>query len=520
MQLAVVHYHLERGGVTQLIRNQFAALAAASPRPPQIDVVLLHGGRCGGWPEGERHNGLSDLQIRLRAVEGLDYDAGIDADTLARRLRAALHEFGGNRDTTVVHVHNHALGKNPALPGALRILAGDGFRLLLQIHDFAEDFRPGVYRGLCQAWSTGDGADPGRILYPQAEHIHYAALNSRDCDVLRRAGCHRSRLHLMPNCVVEPGTLPARNSARLRLERQFGVARQPAYVLYPVRGIARKNVGELLFLSALAAGQAHFGLTLAPANPRERPLYQRWRQLAGDLRLPCLLEVGGHNGLGFLENLAAADRIVTTSLAEGFGMAFLESWLADRPLAGRDLPEITVDFRAAGIDLHALYARISVPMDWIGWRSFSDALSAAYTHVLSAYGLDFPAPQQLQAEIKSLVQADTVDFGVLVPELQAAVIRRAHDDASQRRVIRDLNPGLSRTWQLPTPEEMNLVQQNARRVRASYTADVCGNRLLLVYRKLLDADAGPLEAEFISSRRILQEFLRLDRFHPLRSGLY
>ena len=37
-----------------------------------------------------------------------------------------------------------------------------------------------------------------------------------------------------------------------------------------------------------------------------------------------------------------------TSLAEGFGMVFLESWLAECPLLGRDLPEITRDFVEAG----------------------------------------------------------------------------------------------------------------------------------------------------------------------------
>lgn len=518
MQLAVVHYHLEQGGVTQVIRNQLAAMAAASSRPPRIDVVLLHGGRRGGWSEDERPGGFSGLRVRLRAVKGLDYDAEVDPVALARRLSEALHELGWERQTTVVHVHNHALGKNPALPGALRMLAGEGFRLLLQIHDFAEDFRPEVYRQLCEALLCDD--DPGRTLYPQAEHIHYAALNSRDCDVLRRAGCDRSRLHLMPNCIVQPATLPARDRARSQLEQRLGVARQVAYVLYPVRGIARKNVGELLLLSALSGGQAHFGLTLAPANPRERPLYERWRQLAARLRLPCLLEVGGSDGIGYRENLAAADRIITTSLAEGFGMAFLESWLAGRPLGGRDLPEITLDFRAAGIDLHGLYARIGIPIDWIGWRSFCEALSTAYTQVLTAYRLAPPAPRLLRADVESLVQANTVDFGMLDADLQTAVIRRVHDDVSQRHVIRDLNPGVSRTWQLPRPEEMRLVDDNARRVRAAYTADVSGKRLLLVYRRLLDAEAAPLEERFISSHQILREFLRLERFYPLRAGLY
>ena len=48
--------------------------------------------------------------------------------------------------------------------------------------------------------------------------------------------------------------------------------------------------------------------------------------------------MGAPGGLEFFENLAAADAVATTSLAEGFGMVFLEAWLAGRPLVGRDLP--------------------------------------------------------------------------------------------------------------------------------------------------------------------------------------
>ena len=42
--------------------------------------------------------------------------------------------------------------------------------------------------------------------------------------------------------------------------------------------------------------------------------------------------------------MASAHRLVTTSVAEGFGLAFLEPWLFGKGLLGRNLPEITVDF--------------------------------------------------------------------------------------------------------------------------------------------------------------------------------
>ena len=71
---------------------------------------------------------------------------------LAGQLRRQLSALGFQPDQTVLHVHNHSLGKNASLPGALRLLAEDGYALLLQIHDFAEDCRPRNYCHLIDAW--------------------------------------------------------------------------------------------------------------------------------------------------------------------------------------------------------------------------------------------------------------------------------------------------------------------------------------------------------------------------------
>ena len=105
------------------------------------------------------------------------------------------------------------------------------------------------------------------------------------------------------------------------------------------------------------------------------------------MRLPCRFEVGAPGALTFMENLAAADAILTTSLAEGFGMVMLESWLAGRPLLGRDLPEITPDFVRRGLRLDWLRPRLLVPMEWIGRDRFHRAVVEAYRQTLESYGM-------------------------------------------------------------------------------------------------------------------------------------
>src|SRR5690606_9606678 len=133
--------------------------------------------------------------------------------------------------------------------------------------------------------------------------------------------------------------------------------------------------GEVLLWSALGKDNAFFAVSLPTLNPAEQTQYRKWKQMASDLQLPFIFELGAQGGLEFRESLGAADRILTTSLAEGFGMVFLEAWLAGRPLVGRDLPEITGDFKEAGLDLQALHPVLQVPAELVDRRHLLDQLS-------------------------------------------------------------------------------------------------------------------------------------------------
>ena len=54
--------------------------------------------------------------------------------------------------------------------------------------------------------------------------------------------------------------------------------------------------------------------------------------------------------------------IVSTSVAEGFGLGFLEPWTFDKGLCGRNIPEITNDFSDLGIELDHLYERVETDL--------------------------------------------------------------------------------------------------------------------------------------------------------------
>ena len=111
MRIAIVHYHLQTGGVTRVIQHAGEALDAAGH-----EVLVLT-----GEPAQQGFGG----RVRIEVLSGLGYEerrAAETADTLAAAmLSAAKRQLGGPPD--LWHVHNHCIGKNLALPGALLRLA-------------------------------------------------------------------------------------------------------------------------------------------------------------------------------------------------------------------------------------------------------------------------------------------------------------------------------------------------------------------------------------------------------------
>ncbi|MEA1950085.1 MAG: hypothetical protein U9N87_01785, partial [Planctomycetota bacterium] len=523
MNLAIVHYHLNRGGVTRVIENQLRALDAVldadQPSGEPWRVAILYGGRRKGWIK-KLGRELRSIRLVLVEVPGLEYDSLREStavpapEELAKDLRLAFERHGFAAGTTVVHVHNHALGKNRALPLAVARLAETGFPVLLQIHDFAEDFRPANYRHI-----VGNACDDARRLYPQAEDIHYAALNGRDHGILASAGVEPGRLSLLPNPASLLVDMPRRKDARRRLQQRFDVPAGDRFLLYPIRCIRRKNVGEALLYSALAPEGTVVGMTLAPLNPAELPIYTAWKDCSRRLDLPCRFEVGVHDGLTFAENMAAADAIITTSLAEGFGMVFLESWLAGRPLLGRDLPEITADFRRAGIEFDWLAATLKVPLDWPGEDRFRQAFVETYGRVLESYGRGKPA--DLDEALQSKTAGGMVDFGDLDELMQQSVIERVCVSRQNRDTLLEANPWLTTALRVDADSAADAIEQNAKTIRAGYSLTSSGQSLLALYEKVGQTHpdtAGKIKCQPLPNiDAILDSFLDPRRFRLIRS---
>ena len=472
LRVALVHYHLRPGGVTTVLRHAAAALAERGAA-----CVVLAGAppSAPAWP------------APVVPVPGLDYGGTDSPEALRAALaRAAQGALGAAPD--VWYVHNHALGRNRALPGAVRLLADAGAALLLQPHDFAEDGRPAFYRDLLAA--AGSPASLARLAYPVGPRVHYAALTRSLAALLSRAGAPPEVVHHLPNPVLLDGPPP-------------GPPRGHGHHLYPTRAIRRKNLGEFLLWSAVAPACSRWAVTLAPRSAADAAPYAEWVAFARGHRLPVDFEVGAGGGRTLAELLGDADVIHSCSVAEGFGLAFLEPWLADRPVLGRDLPEVTADFRVAGVHLDHLYARLDVPLGWAGGRdAFAGALAAGLRDARAAYGRA-TAPADVAAAFDAAVRGDAVDFGCLDEPLQQRVIRHLLDAPAD--------------WHAAAPAAVSApaIEANRLAISSAFGAAACGDRLLAACHAAAGARSGPCAS--LDGKFLLDHFLQPQRFRLLRS---
>ena len=448
MKVVFIHHHLRQGGVTRVIEEQIDAIHDAH------EVLVI---------TGEAPAARTPFPVEV--VPSLSYDRDREEGTGARESALAIlsmvkSHWGSEAD--LFHVHNPTLGKSRDFVNVLKELQNRGIRLLLQIHDFAEDGRPQNY--------TGES-------YP--ENCHYAVINSRDHDLLKRAGLGNRGLHLIPNA-VRP--LPVANHGD-----------EQDLILYPVRAIRRKNIGEALLLSLFIAEKRRIAVTLEPTGALDVRSYKSWMSFSEQEGLPVYF------GLGMTERFehlfARARCILTTSIKEGFGLAFLESWMGNRPLVGRLLPDICADFIHRGLKLDHLYTKLSVPLKLFDFGRFCEKWERCYRQRLGRYGLEIDE-KVIKEYLEGIQLRESVDFGELCEDLQMQVIRAVKASSGDRDTLMELNPFLNEGC---TAGDWNdLITYNREIIARDYSVQRNRERLLKMYKEV---------SEFTPKQRIRGDVL-------------
>lgn len=486
LKIAVVHYHFKPGGVTRVTQATLIGFRSVAP-----DIQF---GFISGPPA------YSQKSSDAICLDGLDYtesEQKVDPETLYFSLIGAARDlFGGLPD--VWHIHNHSLGKNKAFAGVVQRLAADGRPILLHIHDFAEDGRPSNYAHI------REGLESSEDLYPLGEHIHYGLLNGRDFSIMQSAGVPSKNIHLLPNPIPSPNQI--NDSVASDLSQ---ICKRPKLLLYPVRALQRKNFGELAFWSALAPKDTWFANTLGPSNPNYRPSFERWIGKAKSWDLPLVFELATQTDASFDQIIARANAMITTSVAEGFGLGFLEPWTFDKAVLGRDLPEITQDFKNNGIHLDHLYPRLDIPVDFLeDFAALKAETRLRFSNLREQYQQTFE-DHDVEEILDSWIQNYQIDFGVLSESIQEQIIERV---LKERPVWAQK---LANTFFEKEISEQH-IQENKRHIQSDLTPEKYAQTLLSIYQTLANAKVERVLGH-INPEKILSHFLSPSRFNLLRS---
>jgi len=368
MKIVIVHYHLRPGGVTSVIRQQVQILATLLP---ESEIVVCVGGS---------DRSFQSLPCRLVVDPILDYFVPQDVDSARDREAAILKLFLSQIDTepTLFHFHNHSLGKNPCLTGAIHLLAQRADQIILFCHDFSED-RP-VNQKINDQYAQWCNLTIEQFLYPDRPTIHYCTINSFDLNRLRLHQFSQSSTSLIPSPVQKASMKTVDRSA---IADKLSLDRSKEWWFYPVRGIERKNIGEFILLSLLDEHHHEWLLARRPANETEIPHYESWVKCAHDVG--CSVKFDVAESIDFSNIMNVSDRIVTTSIREGFGMAYLEPWLAGKPVVGREIPMVVSDMRRAGVIMDSLYTELPVfyENNWFDFALLSPIQQQEYVRTIA-----------------------------------------------------------------------------------------------------------------------------------------
>ena len=309
---------------------------------------------------------------------------------------------------------------------------------------------------------------------------------------------------VLPNPIRIPPSTPRPNDS-------------PARVLYAVRGIRRKNLGEVFLLAALSPSGTRYATTLAPTQERWLPVFEKWQAFVKSSGLPVdLAVVGGVSTEGGDSSFEAwqeqSTHFVTTSVAEGFGLAFLEAAAAGKPLFGRDLPSIAGDQAAQGIKAGHLYQRLLIPASWIDPERLRQHLTDALQKLFLAYGCDLSC--KFLEEVSDALDFDRhLDFGNLPEDLQQLALQHLLDASAADEVLVEIEGARfpAAGWLEKTLAE--------RRPTATadqlqhYSPESHLTRLVGLHDELLATT--PQSPAFLPKHQVLRQYLRPRNFHFL-----
>ncbi len=461
MKIALFHYHLRPGGVTDVV--VFSIRALLKYRNDLSEVRLVTGEVAGTeFVMSRIRDGLdrdTADKLKLDVLEEIAYVTNgqfPDASKLAARLEARYDE------QTLWWIHNYHLGKNPSFTKALMQIADTGTRdMLFHVHDFPECGRP-----VNLARLDSELNDPP---YPTGPRIRYATINERDRRILSDAGIGES-VSLLINPVPLGQLAPSDPETLKKALEEYCSGTNPGYIpgapnlLYPVRAIRRKNVLEAALFARMLESPANLIVTLPGTSDQEKPyseiVEKAYRE--GLISGAWCPEASGDERLSYPRLASSCDAVISTSVQEGFGYLFLNALHWQKPLIARYL-----DVLDGVLDLFGEYPR----RFWADFRVPADPEITARTQQLylskikeSEESLPAKSVKSMTAAVSKIAAGGGIDMSFLSVEDQLEMLRRAKDDPewieTTRAMNRELLESAGRTLRARAPAMDRIIESN------------------------------------------------------------
>jgi len=244
-----------------------------------------------------------------------------------------------------------------------------GVKVFFRVHDLYTD-NPQYFKGIDNYLSSKELKD----IFQGKGVDGFLIINHVLKERLIKQGTPEKKIFYLPNGVdktIFSQKISDQESEIIR--KKLNVSDKAKILLYPVRVVPRKNIEEAILLTHFIRQltEDEYILVISGKIDKYDPLsklyYRQLKELA-DLvnfsviftKKPYPLE-REYNKKGKISQFSIGDiyqiseAVLMTSLREGFGYPFLESWFANKIVIGRRIENVISDFEKSGLDFHWLY---------------------------------------------------------------------------------------------------------------------------------------------------------------------
>ncbi len=331
MNILFLHYYFKEDGITRSVLNNIRGLKELSEN---IKFIFA----------GDYFSPSVALDIEKRYI-----------DWSAQDLVSQIQEV--SRDADVIIIENPTIAIIPKATLAFKEFSESNpdKKIIYRVHDFIDD-RPHLFEKFKKVFNNFED------IYPTSSNVSFLTLTSFDKKRLIKKGLNN--VNVLPNSIVAYDfcTNPEKSFNLRKIFETEGIINPNEKILtYPVRVLKRKNIEEAMLLTKILNG-AEENYRLIVTVPLDDDYKREIEILAENYKIQCsigkaskYISFDKKDRYTIADLYSVSDLVISTSIKEGFGFAFIEPWLAGIPLIGRKIPEVTKDFEDNGIDLSHLY---------------------------------------------------------------------------------------------------------------------------------------------------------------------